>query len=286
MAFEILNSAAITPHRLHALVRLVSRLKEPKREDVLNMLQPASLISNQDTSKTVYNAARLYNLIDDSEGVVRLVVDRDQIESVRGFQRFMQRILTGITDEQENDHLLNIYTAWYAVQNEQVLTLERKNFESQFNEQVYPGVEERQFNTTKFNGWRTWAAFLGWGRRMKISTFEILLPDASVRIEPLLDDLLPDEAQLVPFDDVAQRLAEACPELDGGTLFEYCWQASRGDEQRGKRLSLMLSTALRILHDHKQIELVRQPDAMQRWQFYPAMGHPVREVSHIRRREA
>lgn len=288
MAFEILNSATITPHRLHAMVRLIPRLKNlnPSRNDVLNMLQPEILSKNQNTSADVYKAARHCNLIQESEGegVVSLVVDQDQIETFQNFQRQMQRILTGITDEQENNHLLNIYTAWYAVQNESILTYTRKDFESHFNKQVYPGEEDRQFNTTKFNGWRTWAAFLGWGRLMKKGTFDILVPDATLRIEPLLGCLLPDGEQLVSFGAFVQNLAATCPELDGGVLFNYCWKASRGAEQRGTRLSLMLSTALRVLHNLEQIELVRQADASYLWQLYPAMGHPVQEVSHIRRR--
>lgn len=286
MAFEILNQAIFTPHRIHALLHLVIRLREPKREELNNLLQPGELVDKQTIVKEVYNAARNCNLItEDADGVVKLAVDRNQIETMQSFRRHMQRILTGVTDAQDNNYLLNLYTAWYAVQNEQVLTsLNRKDFETNFNDQVYPDVEDRQFNSTKFNGWRTWATFLGWGRLMRISTFEVLVPDATARIEPILDDLLPAGEQLVQFSSFAHHLAEACPELDGGPLFEYCWQASRGAEQRGNSLSLMLSTALRVHHHYQRIELVRQPDADQLWQLYPAMGHSLQEVSHIRRR--
>lgn len=286
MAFEILNSANITPHRLHAMVRLVSRLSKPKREDILNLLQPESLARNQETAKSVYNAARHCLFItEDNDNQVKLLVEPEQVESVQGFRQHMQCVLTGITDEQEKNHLLNIYVAWYAVQEEQVFICNRKDLETKFNTQIYPTDEERQFNTTKFNGWRTWAAFVGWGRLMKIRTFDILMPDATVRIKAILDKVLPQADEIGEFGVFAQRLADICPELDGGKLFEYCWQLSRGAEQRGNRLSLMLSTALRTLHTHNHIELIRQPDATDLWQLYPATGK-IREVSHIQRRSA
>jgi hypothetical protein len=286
MAFEILNNATITPHRLHTMILLVSRLHEPKEKDVFNWLQPVSLNKNQNTSRDVFNAARHCNLLEEnSQGVISLTVDADQIASMQGFRHHMQRVLTGITGDQENNYLLNIYTAWYAVQQEQVFGFERKDFEVNFNKRVYPDSEERHFNTTKLNGWRTWAAFLGWGRVMKIRTFDILIPDATERIAPILCDLLPDGKQIIPFGTFAKHLSAACPELDGGALFNYCWQASRGDEQQGNTLSLMLSTALRVLDTRGQIALVRHADAEQLWQLFPAMGQSVQTVSHIQRRD-
>jgi hypothetical protein len=79
-------------------------------------------------------------------------------------------------------------------------------------------------------------------------------------------------------------MRELCPELDSGSLFEQCWQASRGAEQRGNRLSLMLSNALRQLHDSGILELVDQADAINKWSLYKATGHPIQQVTHLKRR--
>jgi hypothetical protein len=141
--------------------------------------------------------------------------------------------------------------------------------------------EGRLFNPTKLNGWLTWASFLGWGWRMTVGGQELLMPDAHKRLKPILPQLLSDSEE-IPFSQFTHNIANLCPELDGGSLFEKCWQASRGVEVRGNQLSLMLSTALRSLHDNKLIKLIEYADATDMWQLYPAQTHPVQRVTHIK----
>jgi hypothetical protein len=83
------------------------------------------------------------------------------------------------------------------------------------------------------------------------------------------------------FAQFMERLAHICPELDGGHLFKYCWQASRGGEERGNRLSLMLSTALRTLDGLGHLRLLSQADASENWRLYPAEGSRHQQVTHI-----
>ncbi|NTU86006.1 MAG: hypothetical protein HGA45_42885, partial [Chloroflexales bacterium] len=114
----------------------------------------------------------------------------------------------------------------------------------------------------------------------------LVVPDAHDRLEPLLDQLLPEGERPVTFGAFLDLLAERCPEIVGGVLFDRCWQASRGAEPRGSQLSLMLSSGLRVLHEAGTIDLSLVADAATKWQLYPALGHPVAQVSHIRRRRA
>jgi hypothetical protein len=288
---EIINNNQITPQRLHALVRLVPRLRNPNRGSLLELLQPPDLVSSQEAGKAVYNAAVRYKLIveEDGSGSVSLHKDIGQpktIESAKGFCTFMQRRLTGIANEYEDNYLLNLVTAWYAVQNERIFQYQKKDdISQQFNSDMDPrGQEElveegRLFNPTKLNGWLTWASFLGWGWRMTVGQ-ELLMPDTHKRLEPVLPLLLP-HLEEIPFGQFAENIAEICPELDGGSLFEKCWQISRGAEMRGNQLSLMLSTGLRSLHDNGLIQLISHADATEVWQLYPAQAHPLHSVTHI-----
>lgn len=287
MAFEILNNGQVTPPRLHAMVRLVSRLKAPKRQDLYELLQPTFALpklDNQDAAKAVYTAARSCGLLaENGEDTVILLVDPRSIERLEDFRHHMQQKILGITDDGADNYLLNIYSAWYAVQDDRVFQYPLKDFETRFNSEIFPDAEGRQFNTTKLNGWRTWAIFLGVGWPIRFGNRELVVPDAHDRIEPLLNVLLSDPRQSMPFGTFMDLLAEHCPELDGGTLYERCWQASRGSEQRGNRLSLMLSNGLRVLHDAGAIQLELVADAAVTWPLYPATNHPVVQVSHIRR---
>lgn len=288
MAFEILNNSVVTPPRLHAMVRLVSRLKAPTRQDLYDLLQPIDALpklETQEAAKGVYTAARSCSLLaEDERAIVILQVDARSVESLGDFRRHMQQRLLGVVDDSADNYLLNIYAAWYAVQDDRVFQFTPKDFETRFNSEIFPDAEGRHFNATKFNGWRDWAIFLGLCWSMWFAKSEVAVPDAHDRLEPLLPALLPDGETEVLFGSFMDMLAQHCPELDGGMLFNRCWQASRGSEQRGNRLSLMLSSGLRVLHDAGVIQLELVPDAAVKWQLYPAPTHPVPQVSHIRRR--
>jgi len=288
LAYEILNNAQVTPHRLHAFVRLVSRLQNPNREELLNLLQPTEMGGSQESSKEVYRAALNCGLITENSNkskTVGLNVSPDQVESLPTFRDHLRQILLGVTDENSPNYLFNIFTAWYATQNERVFQLGAKGYEKLFNDQIFTNNEERAFNDTKLNGWRNWAAFLGLGWPMRAAMIEgqreVLVPDAHSRLKAVLPKLLSPKEGSLRFGIFARRLAEECPELDGGILFEICWKASRPSEQRGNRISLMLSTGLRVLHDTKAITLIRESDADEKWQMYQAIGYDLNQITHI-----
>jgi hypothetical protein len=289
---EIINTGQITPHRLYALVCLVQRLKTPSQQTIIDMLQPTILVENQSSAESVYNAARDYGLIcKQPDETVVLNVELEHIQSIDSFRRYMQHVLLGVKEEHMPNYLFNLYSAWYATQNEQVLLFSGSEYEVKFNDQLFKDLSTNAFNSTKFNAWRPWAAFLGLGWPMKAGLSEtrreILVPDAHIRIRRVLPTLLPEKNEEVSFNVFAERLAITCPELDGGELFERCWDQSRGSEQRGNNLSLMVSTGLRMLNDVGIIQLIQQRDASSNWYLYPAEGHPIgRQVTHIVRRGA
>lgn len=289
MAFEIINNAQVTPSRLHAMVRLTTRLRNPTRQDIYDWVQPKVLpkLENQEAAKGVYTAARSCGIfVENDEKIVVLQIDSASVESLTDFRKYMQQALLGITDDSADNYLLNIYSAWYAVQDDRVFQFALKDFETRFNSEIFPDAEGRQFNTTKLNGWRDWATFLGLGWSIRFGNRELVVPDAYNRLTPLLDRLLPAGDQFVTFGSFMDQLAECCPELDGGVLFNRCWQASRGADSRGGRLGLMLSNGLRGLHEASMIELSLVGDAPVTWRLYPALNHPVDQVSHIRRGRA
>jgi hypothetical protein len=291
MANELLIGQA-TPARLHAMVRLISRLQHPTKKEIFDLMQPLALVSDQQSAvNTIFTAAKNSNIITENpDKTITLNCKASQLESVESFRLSMQKRVLGITDQNHPNYRLNLYSAWYIVQNEWIFQFIDKDFETRFNEELSQGDDDeaRKFNSTKFNGWRTWAAFLGLGWLIKprlSGRSEILVPCASNRLKGVLNQLLPGDQQVIKFSLFAQRLAELCPELDGGSLFIYCWEASHGSEQRGNNLSLALSAGLRQLHDSGEIELIRQADATDIWQLYPAEGHLLKQVTHIRLRE-
>ena len=286
MAYELLNNTPVTPSRLHAMVRLVSRLQAPTRKELYDLLQPLALISKQSSAADVYTAAVNCGLIDEIACKIVLKGDAEKLESAQDFQAHMQQIVWGVTEPYRPNYRFNLYSAWYVVQNERVFQFEDKDYETHFLTEVPQDTEaDRSFNMQKFVGWRMWAAFLGLGWPIKPGLSgqrEILAPDASKRLRGVLPQLLSQDEQTIPFRLFAERLARVCPELDGGSLFTSCWEASRGSEQRGNKLSLAVSTGLRQLHSINEIQLIRRADATDIWQFYEAEGQLLKQVTHIR----
>ncbi|GCE23214.1 hypothetical protein [Dictyobacter kobayashii] len=304
MPYELLNSAQVTPARLYALLRLVVRLKKPQREDIQVLLQPDVLFQskqeNEDeetgansysASRNVYLAARHCNLIEElPDNTIQVKGDVGiYLTSLDKFQTLMQQRVWNATTPEQNNYLLNLYSAWYIVQNERIFTFEDKDLETRFNEELFENADERTFNMTKFVGWRMWASFLGIGWSVKRGIIgnsrEILAPNVSQRLLKILPLFsTKNGAREIQFNSFMQELAQLCPELDGGILFDHCRGASRGGEQYGDYLSLALSTGLRQLHNTKHIQLIRQPDAQDTWLLYPAEGLDInlKEVTHIK----
>jgi hypothetical protein len=290
MAYEILNNAQITPHRLHALVRLVSRLEAPTRKDLIDLLQPPFLMATegaqatQSAAEAVCDAALKCGLIEETSDQRKRVTceyPANELESTDGFRAIMQRALLGVVDETEPNYLLNAFCAWYAVQGAKVLTMDPQALENGFIGDMYPGLTgTRPFNVTKYNGWEDWAIFLGWGWDMKIANRKpVFVPDATVRVHTLLPTLFEREGT-VSVSSFIQTLAIRCPELDGGALYRKCWAATM-QQPPGTTLSLMLSSALRSLHAVSAIRLVNLVDASDMWYLCPATGQALTRITHI-----
>lgn len=283
--FELINHAQSTPQRLHALVRLVKRLDAPTRQEILDYLQPNSISDNQDAAIDTFNSAlrcRLIAVKNNPQECVQLHPDIPTdaaSESVEWFRTLMQQRLLNVIDPDEDNYLLNLFTAWYAVQDHLLLNKRPADIQIQFNQEMYPQEDDssietgRAFSPRKLTTWRTWAAFLGWGWVYEGR----LMPSAHVRLRPILKTINNKE---LPFAQFMRVLAQACPELDRGLLFEQCRRVSRPAENHGQRLSLILSTALRVLHEEGEITLVRQADVPDLWHLFPAEGQ-ITEVSHI-----
>lgn len=290
MAYEIMNGGQATPHRVHALLRLVPRLEQPTKGSLGKLLQPQEIDERQDAFQRTFDAAdKCGFLTQESDGTVRLLVAPEAVESVDGFRRVARSKLLGVTDNTLPNYLFNLYSAWYAVQDERVVEYDPPELVRRFNSELYPDAAagERALNETKQRAWLSWAAFLGSGWLLNVSgRRESLAPDPTVRLRAQVAETLPADGTRQSLRHFLQQLRLSSPDLDGGLLYDYCWQASRGSEQRGTNLSLMLSTALRCLHDEGTIKLEREADASEIWGLYPAIGHAVRrEITHLRLRE-
>ena len=286
----IKDKLVVTPQRIHALVKCVHVLGEVPRETLLDLLQPNAITDNRETTILVYRYARRYDLVKENETTdrrVSLAIPATVVTDYETFRQHMQQVLLGVTDEAQDNFLLSQFAAWYACQDERVMGYSKASFEAKFHEDLYPSSKQRVLaEQPGISAWRTWAEFLGWGWPLKFAQGEEakIVPDATLRIRPLLLKLLPDLRIDVPLGAFVARLGAICPELDGGVLYARCWDASHGGEPRGNRVSLMVSTALRVLNQEGAIALIDRRDVADNWTLFPAQSY-INRVTHVQRKE-
>jgi hypothetical protein len=288
---EIINEGQVEWGRLWALVRLVAELKNPTRQELINLLQPQVLIEKFTSKDPLAAVGNTYRVAVDT-GLIReqedktltLGVTPENLASEAAFQDCMRNIILGVTERHQSNYLFNLFSAWYAVQDTRVFYILAENkYFPQFNADMarsHGTDEQRLFNDTKLNGWRKWATFLGLGWPMRINGREIIVPDATKRLKAVLPAIFQEDIHM-SFEQFIEEVGRICPELDSGKLFTDCWQASRGSEMQGNKLSLMLSTGLRTLDKLRAIRLENRADALNVWQLYPAQGSVYQQLTHI-----
>jgi hypothetical protein len=277
MAYELINFGQATPHRLHALIRLLARADEWERSELLYLLQPTSLDPQQQAAKAALTALKSLDLVEETDGTVRLKSTAVGLVELEAFRHFLASSVSKARRETHVNYRFTLFTAWYSTKNEEVFSFSNDVLINRFNDQMPFGSDDRIMNSTKFNAWRTLAAFLGYGWVYSGK----VVPDATDRIRPEIQRLLMEDGD-ISFAEFVSRLSASCAELDHGELFQLAWTHSRS-EQLGNRLSLMLSNALRRLNEDKTIVLSQVPDAGDIWQLFPAAGFPPEEITHIRR---
>lgn len=284
---EIINYGQITPKRMITLLKTVGKMGEISRDELLDLFQPKGLIDNQQASDLVYSAAKRLELIRES-GVERKMVSlhpdilkNGQLKGVEDFRSLFQSKLLGVTNETQDEYLLNLVIAWYAVKGFGVVGRSKIEVAKDFNEEMSskdPGAlmeEGRMFNDTKLNAWMPWASFLGFGWVYKNQ----FIQDAHVRIHPVIDE---NKGKELPMYEFMQIISTKFPELDRGYLFEYCRQQLDLAQTRENKISLMLSTGLRVLRENKEISLDRHLDSTNVWRLHEASGDLESSVSHIK----
>ena len=196
--------------------------------------------------------------------------------------------MLGAKEDHEDNFLLSQVTAWYAAKNHAVVTLERVEFEGQFHLNLYPSIASDGSRTRMISAsesilsWGLWARFLGFGKEYnpEITSGRRLMPNAKGRILPLLSEILSPE-ETIPINEFIERLSLYCPELDGGIVYEKCYQAVHGQSAKNAPLSLMLSTALFQLSAEKIISIIDEPDAKRTRKLFPSITYDS-QMSHIR----
>lgn len=138
--------------------------------------------------------------------------------------------------------------------------------------------EKKRFNSTKSAPWKRWMIFLGLGVSMPRSDF---FAYPAHRLEREAARLQSEEPHLKTLEVEAfiGRIAERMPYLDGGRLFLASVERVRLPPL-GRRISRVLSGALRDLHDDKRLVLDAIGDAKETYEL-TWEPHPVKNIKAL-----
>lgn len=259
----------ITPTRVETLLDLLRRsMREFDRGTLLRVLQPEGLpgvkpgSARSQAGHTLRAATELELVEEDERGVLRTCFDRTDPRSTR-------RILLDALDRRVLDttevepYFAPFFSYVLGLDQEGTAARNNEDWAIRFEGQVYGGrAETNPFNKDKLTGLHRWFGYVGLGWYDPSGTFQ---PNPHGRIARALPGLFGGERRLAG-DEFVLRLAERCPELDGGYHFV---RVHPQRDPAARMLTLGVSHALFDLHEDRRIRLHCAPDS-RGWSIAPA----------------
>jgi hypothetical protein len=245
----------VTPLHLETLIELLRRLGTRKmtRDAVYGVLQPKSVTDSQDQSKNTVRAAIELNLVVEKDGF-----ELELTESGRGRRSVRECVLDAIDQyvlaSTDVEYYFALFYSYMLGLNKNTVKGTRDDWVKAFNRDVFGNEKQiNPFNAEKWSGLHRWFVYAGLGWNDPSGEFQC---SPYERVKRKLPDIFSGDKK-VDDDTFMDRLAVACPELDGGDLFK---QANRnaGDN---RQCTLGLSHALTELHLDSWILLYCSPDS-------------------------
>jgi hypothetical protein len=254
----------VTPTRVETLLNLMREFSDRKftREILLDLLQPDGLPGNNPEKKhaqakqAISTATELGLIEEDAEKRLKLTFKS-------GDKRNSKEILLEALDEkvlsdtQVEPYFSLFYSYILSLNFDGTKTQTGDSWVLDFQQHVY-GQERppNPFNDTKLTGLHRWYGYIGLGWYDPNKVFQANPYNRLLRRLPFIfkkDKKLTGEIFM-------QKLAELCPELDGGVTFLKTHRLQEYDAS-AKTCTLGLSQALIDLHQDKIIRLVCPHDS-------------------------
>jgi hypothetical protein len=240
------------PAKLKVLLEVI--LSKPNgfsRQDLYDLMQPDSLRSNSDSTKKNIGAGLELELLKEEKGsIIRLNNSYNKKLSVHS--NILNACDEKILKSSEIEYHLSLYYAYYlglGAQIYQKSVWKGEEWSNEFNTAVFGGIpQSNRFNNTKYTGIHRWLSFLGLGWYDSTGFFH---PDPTERILRSMSSIFGKEIKITG-DQFMSKLAEVCPELDGGKMF---LQANKHYDANAKQCTLGLSQALIGLHEDGFVRL-------------------------------
>lgn len=245
-----------TPERIYSMLKLIAFNKYTKSE-IKMLIQPNN--ENGTACDSVLNYCKQCEwIILNEEQKYELNLPVEYIKDIQTFRRWINKYLF-----EGDKNWYYEFTKWYISKDEEIL---KYNLKEVIN--IFPQMLENA-NDKCILYWRLWSSFLGFGNLQKVGNNSRFTPNPYIRIEDILalDEEL-DRNVSIPFREFVMWLSKNCLELK--------------DCISDHNLSTFLSLALRVMYDHKVIDLEYHQDSTDVWHLTNSRLHEIEgKVTHI-----
>jgi hypothetical protein len=282
---SVLSSPQGTPERVWSLVAGLAALGgECDRQTFDALLNPGymkdgGLVRAKDTlAANALGAASSLGLVEAGRDKA-VLAEGLNLGDASAFADYVHDRLSSLKSGETDSAILETYS-WLAAQSDRqgglgwIYDLGREQFADHANAALVGEDDDgRPMNTTKVVAWRRWLAFIGLGVPLPIpNTPDFPTPTARLARELERAGISPDT--VMPAEQFLTLLAGRTPYLDRGRLYvQACQQI--GHTASSRRLSPLLSVALRDLHDDGILKLTLSGDASTHIQLAKDPAHNI-----------
>lgn len=286
-------------HVLIILTRCLVSLGPTKKQKLLALCAPESLVDQKMARQTLRRWTQIGFFTEDEE-TIRFSDELPEKFTKRnlsnsGIANAVRHLMFAPKNnerfwEAENNMSADMcrITSWILAQD--VHELRPTNFhepETLYMNQL--GTGEKIFqNDTRWNGFKSWCAFLGFGSTESGKLKGELIIDPTRAIQSTVSRLV-SSGKEIPFDDFLDELADDVPVLDRGVYrkgVESKLKKEKWEEPEPHEVSTSLSRALFRLESQGLIRLEKRSDSDAQVQLLGRGARNARSVTHVRSGDA
>ena len=283
------------PSVLIALTKVVSREKKLSREKLLGLVAPESVTDGKQARQTLNTWEELGLFQRNGNDIISFCEDfrasrgkGDLLSRLRSFSRKLTLTPQNNPDlwatEKARSADFTRALTWCLAQDVYKLPGGKYEKLAEFEADQFHGDSRAIQNGTRWNGFKMWAVFFGFGWLSKYpnARTKTLVVDPTVPVCEFLPRIF-EGGQELPHNIFLDRLATRLPVADGGGLreeMESVIEGSNWQPPKNHEVSTSLSRALERLHIENEIKLEDRADAS-KVTLLGRGGRDLRKVSHI-----
>lgn len=244
------------PTRVFSLYKIAVSKKDITRAEAQAMMEPPEIYKGTSYFQAIFKAASELKVIDLQDGVVVPLISKTEMKDIADFRQYVISQLNTF----ENEPFFRV-TNIIVNMNAEILkfTLTDNELLNEISQKM-----DIQITAPMMRGWRFWAQFLGFGYIDNMH----FLPNAYIFAKNVLKLMELEKKMEYEMDDFMLK-------------FGSYGKIISSNMQPESNINIALSSALRELHDNKEIELNYRSDAKKRWVLYPSMEQFNEQVASI-----